>query len=63
MGADSRVFEHIQLPAGFQKICLEWITPDKDESLRSYALRLAEGIDLGKPFILVGLSMGGDDGR
>jgi pimeloyl-ACP methyl ester carboxylesterase len=59
LAADSRVFRHIVLPEGFAKIHLEWIKPFKNESLESYALRLAEKIDCSQKFVLVGLSMGG----
>ncbi len=59
LAADSRVFKNIILPEGFKKIHLEWIKPLKNESLGTYALRLAEKIDSSKKFALVGLSMGG----
>jgi pimeloyl-ACP methyl ester carboxylesterase len=59
LAADSRVFKYIQLPDGYEKICLEWINPEKSESLQSYALRLAGSIEKESPFALVGLSMGG----
>jgi pimeloyl-ACP methyl ester carboxylesterase len=59
LAADGRVFKNIHLPEGFEAVYLDWITPLKDESLRAYALRLAEKIDASEKFILVGLSMGG----
>jgi len=59
MAADRRVFRHIQLPTGFEAIYLDWITPQKKESLPSYAMRLATNIDTTEPFALVGLSFGG----
>jgi len=59
LGADSRVFKHIRLPSGCEKIYLEWIQPIKNESLGSYALRLAKDIDTNERFALIGLSMGG----
>lgn len=59
LGADERVFQHIQLPAGFDIVHLSWIAPDKDESLSAYAARLAKKIDRNEPFALLGLSMGG----
>lgn len=59
LAADSRVFKHIQLPEGFEIVHLHWISPQKNESLESYALRLAEKIDSTENFGLVGLSMGG----
>jgi len=59
LAADSRVFKNIHLPNGFESIFLEWIPPQKYESLEHYSLRLAEKIDPTEKFILVGLSMGG----
>lgn len=59
LAADKRVFRHIILPGGFEAVYLDWILPEKDECLESYALRLAEKIDTKEKFSLVGLSMGG----
>ena len=59
MAADKRVFKHIQLPKGFEAVYLDWIAPEKDESLQAYALRLAAKINREEPFALVGLSFGG----
>jgi len=59
LAADKRVFKYVLLPQGFEAVYLDWITPLKDESLRDYALRLAEGIDISRPFAILGLSMGG----
>lgn len=59
MAADERVFKYIQLPEGFEIVHLTWITPLKEESLPSYAARMAERIDTTQPFVLVGLSFGG----
>jgi pimeloyl-ACP methyl ester carboxylesterase len=59
LAADKRVFKYIELPTGCEAVHLDWITPEKDESLASYALRLATKIDRSAPFALVGLSFGG----
>ncbi len=59
LAADCRVFKHIKLPAGFNTVYLDWIAPLKNESLQSYAYRMAEKIDTSQPFALAGLSMGG----
>jgi pimeloyl-ACP methyl ester carboxylesterase len=59
LAADGRVFKNIQLPAHCEPVYLEWIDPLKKESLKSYALRLAESINANEPFALIGLSMGG----
>ena len=59
LAADSRVFKHIRLPEGCEIIHLNWITPENNESLSSYAERLSAKIDSSEPFALLGLSMGG----
>jgi len=59
LGADERVFKHIKLPPGHDIVHLKWIKPGENESLKSYALRLAENIDSSEKFSLVGLSLGG----
>ena len=59
LGADSRVFKHIRLPQGYEMIHLDWLPPNKAETLTAYAFRMAQRIDLGQPFALLGLSMGG----
>lgn len=59
MAADKRVFKYIQLPAGFEAVYLDWITPEKDDTLPSYAMRLATSINTNEAFALVGLSFGG----
>jgi pimeloyl-ACP methyl ester carboxylesterase len=59
LAADGRVFKNIQLPEHCEPVFLEWIDPLKNESLKNYALRLSEGIDVNEPFAIIGLSMGG----
>jgi pimeloyl-ACP methyl ester carboxylesterase len=59
LAADKRVFKYIQLPSGCEAVFLDWITPQKDDTLVSYALRLASTINKEEPFALVGLSFGG----
>lgn len=59
LAADERVFRYIQLPEGVEMVHLNWITPNKNETLEAYAMRLAEKIDTSKPFAIAGLSFGG----
>jgi pimeloyl-ACP methyl ester carboxylesterase len=58
MGADGRLFEGLKRE-GLEFEVIEFIPPIKGESLREYALRLAEKIDTSKPFVLGGQSLGG----
>ncbi|MEO5991502.1 MAG: alpha/beta hydrolase [Ferruginibacter sp.] len=59
LGADKRVFKNIHLNNNFQPEYLDWIQPNKSETLKEYSLRLALKINFAEPFALVGLSMGG----
>lgn len=59
IGADYRLFTHIELPQGYETRYVHWILPDKEETLPAYARRLAAQIDTGEPYILVGFSLGG----
>jgi len=59
LAADRSVFKHIQLPSHCEPVYLDWIPPQKNESLSAYAVRLAETIDDNEAFGLIGLSMGG----
>ena len=52
-------FKRIKLPEGYEPIYLDWITPEKDESLSNYARRFASLIKNDDAFILIGLSFGG----
>jgi len=59
IAADRRLFKRILLPTGFEPVYLDWIKPKARESVRDYALRLAENINITEPFILLGNSLGG----
>ena len=59
LGADESVFEKIEFPEGYEKICLPWLEPEKKESLTHYSLRMADQMDMEEDFVLVGLSFGG----
>jgi pimeloyl-ACP methyl ester carboxylesterase len=59
LGADKTVFRNLTFSKGTKIHYLDWIPPKPKESLRAYALRIAEGIDHSTPFIIVGLSFGG----
>lgn len=59
LGANKKIFRNIIVPDGYAAHYLEWITPHRKETLPQYALRLAENIDTSRPFVVVGLSMGG----
>jgi hypothetical protein len=57
LGADERVFKHLDL-SGYKATYIQWLKPEKHESITSYAERLCGQITTTKP-ILIGLSFGG----
>ncbi|WP_282787754.1 alpha/beta hydrolase [Flavobacterium croceum] len=59
MAASSSIFEKIKLPVDqFEVFLLEWIQPLPQESLKSYAMRMAKNVTH-QNAILVGVSFGG----
>ena len=58
LGGDKRMYEGQLAKFPHTKV-LEFIDPLPNESISSYAYRLAEGIDKNEEFILVGVSLGG----
>ena len=59
MAANPKIFENIQLdPTVFELHYLSWDLPNKNESLQSYASRIAQRITHKNP-ILLGVSFGG----
>ena len=57
LGADKRVFSFLNL-SFCEPVFVEWITPNKNESLRNYAIRLRNQIPDPNP-IIIGISFGG----
>lgn len=57
LGADKRVFQKMDFSA-YNTTFIDWISPNKTESIESYAEKLTEYINHEKP-ILIGLSFGG----
>lgn len=57
LGTDKRVFQKMDFTA-YNTIFIDWISPNKNESIESYAKRLTEQIKDEKPTI-IGLSFGG----
>ena len=57
LGADERVFSKFQFPQ-HEIHFIKWVTPEKNESIESYAKRLITQIHHDDP-ILIGLSFGG----
>ncbi len=59
MAANPSIFEYIKLPEDqFEIHWLEWILPDKEESLQDYAKRMTQKV-IHKHAVLLGVSFGG----
>ena len=58
LGADKKAFQRIKLPTGYEPVYLDWIIPEKNESLTDYARRFSSLIN-DDSFVLIGLSFGG----
>ena len=59
LGADKEAFKKIKLPNDYEPVFLDWITPEKNETLCNYARRFSSLIKNNDAFILIGLSFGG----
>lgn len=57
LGADQRVFQYLKLD--HELICIEWIRPQLNECLASYAKRLSSSINTEEEYIILGVSFGG----
>ncbi len=58
-GADERLFKHLELPPGYDTVNISYPVPEKKETLAEFALRFVEEIDRSRPYILLGVSLGG----
>lgn len=57
LAAQCRIFDKIELPEEYKRHYLEFIIPNEEDDLASYALRL--GKDIAPNSIVIGLSLGG----
>lgn len=51
LGADQRVFQELKLD--YELVPLNWISPIRNESIQSYASRLAENIDVTEEYMVL----------
>jgi pimeloyl-ACP methyl ester carboxylesterase len=58
-GSDKRIFDSLEIDPRFNKIFIEYTVPKKGTSLAQFAKQLSVQIDTTKPFILIGVSLGG----
>ena len=58
-GSDARLFESLKPAPGYEIRVIEYGTPGAGMSMSDFARHLSEQIDTSKPFVLVGVSLGG----
>jgi pimeloyl-ACP methyl ester carboxylesterase len=58
-GSDRRIFESLTVTPGYELKVIEYGTPDAGMTMNDFARRLSEQIDTSRPFVLVGVSLGG----
>ncbi len=58
-GADERLFKNLTFSEEYCVNYIEYTIPTYEESLQEYAVTLSQQIDKTKPFILIGVSLGG----
>ncbi len=58
-GADERLFKNLDFSERYCVNYIEYTTPTHQTSLQEYAQSLSQQIDTSKPFILLGVSLGG----
>jgi pimeloyl-ACP methyl ester carboxylesterase len=58
LGADYRLFKHLQMP-GYKVVCVDWIEPDINDTLTTYAKKLIDQYQIKTGSVVVGVSLGG----
>lgn len=58
LGADRRAFQFLKTPEGYRQVHIGWQPANRNDTLSSYASRLAAEVEDNQP-VLIGLSFGG----
>jgi pimeloyl-ACP methyl ester carboxylesterase len=59
MGADSRIYKHVELPESDEVIRVDWIEPGEKDTLADYAQKLVNHYHIQPGSIIIGNSLGG----
>jgi pimeloyl-ACP methyl ester carboxylesterase len=59
LGADSRLFKNVVLPAGYEAVLVDWLTPSYTDTLTTYAQKIINQYSINKDSIVIGVSLGG----
>jgi pimeloyl-ACP methyl ester carboxylesterase len=58
LGADRRLFNKLELP-GYERVYVDWIEPDKDDTITTYAQKLIQQYHITPQSLVAGVSLGG----
>jgi pimeloyl-ACP methyl ester carboxylesterase len=58
-GSDKRILDSLKIDPRFEKVFIEYPVPKRGTRLKEFAKELSAKIDTTKPFILIGVSLGG----
>jgi len=59
LGADTRLYNNTDIPAGYEVIPVDWIEPNQTDTLKTYAQKLIYQYNIVDRSIVIGTSMGG----
>ena len=59
LGADTRLYNNIEIPDEFEVIPVDWIDPHKTDTLTTYAQKIIYQYDIRPNSIIIGTSLGG----
>ncbi|HEK21264.1 MULTISPECIES: alpha/beta hydrolase [unclassified Mucilaginibacter] len=59
LGADKRLYKHILIPDGFEVVYADWLLPNEDDTLGSYAQSLISQYHISTGDVVIGVSFGG----
>lgn len=59
LGADTRLYNNIDIPSSYEVIPVDWVNPDKTDTLKTYAQKLIYQYNITQCSIVIGTSLGG----
>jgi pimeloyl-ACP methyl ester carboxylesterase len=59
LGADSRLFKNVVLPAGYEVVLVDWLIPSYTDTLITYSQKIINQYSINKDSIVIGVSLGG----
>jgi pimeloyl-ACP methyl ester carboxylesterase len=59
LGADTRLYNNIDIPSGYEVIPVDWLDPNKTDTLKTYAQKLIYQYNITRGSIVIGTSLGG----